>query len=64
MIIRGLIMNNYSITFVPRDGSHIWGYGDYVTGYRNAVACARKYCEDFFAKTGNRIDYYLDKLVF
>lgn len=57
-------MNKYSITFVPRDVSHVWGYGDYCVGYRNAVSCAKKYCKDFFAKTGECIDYFLTKLDF
>lgn len=57
-------LNKYSITLVPRDGSRSWDYGDYIVGYRNAVRIARQHCEDFFKKTGERIDFCLEKLDF
>lgn len=57
-------MNKYSITFVPREGGHVWVCGDYIVGYHNAVRVARQYCEDLYKKTGVRLDYYLDKLIF
>lgn len=56
-------MNKYSITFQSSDGQ-VWEYGGYVTGYRHAVSCAKKYCVEYFCKTGEILDFYLDKLFF
>ena len=64
MLISGVKkMNKYSITFQSSDGQ-VWGYGDYVTGFRNAVSFAKKYCVEFFCKTGEILDFYLNKLSF